>query len=643
MPDLNADISLFNLNNRGANASLQTARNTYNQLLTDMNWGGVVASVSTFVIPQVTQLKTTNQNIDEAIAVRVPWNNSSREQLFYTTQEQNPLTANNAVRLWITDGSVGGTIELSAILTNNNPSQQRFDIINTAYDQNSGFSPVYFTRERSNGSSSGLAQPHTLELWRSNGTTTGTELVQTWTQISNTNNSRVTAIAAAQSIVGVTQGINPERLQTNHQLAQAYNSNQVTSFSNVYSRNTPYSISGGQFNVNPYRTVVDFGSDRLANLGDVGIPLYGLGESVAHVGRTEQFFVRNDHEIWLHYDPVAEKLLTVDGKIQAAYSIDNRVIVVTDQGLTAIELKIRIDPISSLLSSEYRALKELAREIGGETLAKEVVIPTFDTTGWRIDGIRDYDGDGDVDIFWRNNASGQGLFWQMNGLSFEKGVLAGPAGDYTDWQVRGFADFDRDGDQDMLWQNSAGLTVIWKMRGLSYESGSVIATAPASDWYFSGIGNFNGDRNLEILWRNRDGTLVTWEIQDFKLKSGTTLSINVGAIETTGWYVQAVTDFNKDGTSDILWNNSQGSMVLWEMQAGQFKTGTLLPPIQNIGFDKQRNILFNRDEYGGQLDIDGDGNLDIWWRSPDTNDRQAWTFKQASKGLQYAKTLSKNS
>jgi hypothetical protein len=649
MPDLNADVSLFNLNNRGATASLQTARNTYNQLLTDMNWDSRFISSSLLIRQTVTPIKSTAQNIDEAIVLRGAYTAAQpADQLAYTTQDG---TARSANHLWVTDGKTNGTIELSTTLANNNPNQQIFDIIDTQVELGTRTSFLYFTRERSDSSIVGLAQPHTLELWLTSGTTSSTKLVQSWNQISETNGSRTTAVEAAQNLVEQIKDSRYPLFQSEHRLTQAYNSRQIESSSNYHSYNPTYTLAGGQLLADG-RLSSDFGNDRLANLGSISL-FFGDG-SLPIPGQSREFFVRNDHEVWLNLNSTAERVATLDGIVQAAYDLGNRLVVITDRGLTAIEVNMDADPITSLLYGNYRALKNLAREIGGAALAQEVVIPEFDTTGWSIKGIRDYDGDGDVDIFWRHDTSGQGVFWQMSGLKFEKGVVAGPQGNYRDWTVNGFGDFDRDGDQDIFWHNNiSGLNVLWEMQGLNYKSGTILPSTANNDWFFSGIGNFNGDRNLEMLWRNRDGTLVTWEIEGFKLKSGKVLSLNVGSSDTIGWYVQAVTDFDNDGDSDILWSNSKGpAMVLWEMQAGEFKSGALLPALQDFGLADERSTdqasyfysqsIRNHYNYGGQLDINGDGKLDIWWRSPFTARREAWTFKRNNQNtLSYAGTLSK--
>jgi hypothetical protein len=665
MPDLNTDVSLFNLNNRGPNASLQTARNTLNQLLTDMNWEGGGSSASML---STTSTTIGSQQVNEAlVGSTYTANNNSEEQLFYTANNTNGI----ASTLWVTDGRPGSTIELSSYFGNLDRNRQTFDLIDAKLGH------VYFLRELVDGSPASLAQPHRLELWKNNGTLAGMQLVRSWNDLNPTSNPRSAAIALALGDVGA---VDQRSAQPDHSLAQQFNQQTAEYIiSNIYEyriRSSGQLISSGLLTVSGKDVpdamglglpIADFGPAELANLGATRLPVKRYGDP-NNVIRFENrlYLVKNQSEIWTAPQylgntdfgngalNVAQKLWTAGSNIQAVYDVADRLIVVTDRGIESIQLQARIDPISELISGNVQALKQLAWEIGGAALAQEVVIPEADKVNWGLVGIRDYDGDGDSDIFWRNRLTGQAIFWQMNGLKFEKGVIAGPQGDYRNWQVNTFADFDRDGDLDMFWQHTNGTTVIWEMQGLSFKSGSVLPNVPVLDWYFSGVGDFNGDRNLEFLWRNINGTLVTWEIQDFKLKSGKVLANNVGPAGYSGWTVQAVTDFDNDGDSDILWSKkgSPDLMVLWEMQAGQFNRGTLLPlpkafgtiderPDYNPADRRETDPLGYNRYYGGQLDLNGDGQLDIWWKSAATGRREGWKLKRTPQGITYEATLTR--
>ena len=53
---------------------------------------------------------------------------------------------------------------------------------------------------------------------------------------------------------------------------------------------------------------------------------------------------------------------------------------------------------------------------------------------WRVEQLRDTDGDGRIDIIWRQASSGETRIWRMKG--FTK-VSAAPIGTITpDWQLR---------------------------------------------------------------------------------------------------------------------------------------------------------------------------------------------------------------
>jgi len=82
--------------------------------------------------------------------------------------------------------------------------------------------------------------------------------------------------------------------------------------------------------------------------------------------------------------------------------------------------------------------------------------------------------------------------------------------------------------------------------------GAIPATGPSQD--------FNGDGFSDFLWQNNDGTPVVW-LMDGLTPVGGAAFFNPGA----AWHVIDGGDFNGDGKADILWQNNDGTPVVWLM------------------------------------------------------------------------------
>jgi hypothetical protein len=203
------------------------------------------------------------------------------------------------------------------------------------------------------------------------------------------------------------------------------------------------------------------------------------------------------------------------------------------------------------------------------------------TTGWQVQGIADFNGDGKSDILWRKAETGETAVWFMNGaVKSGGGRTSSSAGAYTSttgWQVHGVGDFNGDGKADILWRNAeTGKTYVWFMDGATVtSSGSTTIQAGAysstTGWQIQGIGDFNGDGKSDILLRDAvTGRMAIWTMDGKKVTSAYT-SVDAGLYtSTTGLHVDAISDYDGDGKSDILLRDAgTGQTRVWVMNGSQ--------------------------------------------------------------------------
>ena len=190
---------------------------------------------------------------------------------------------------------------------------------------------------------------------------------------------------------------------------------------------------------------------------------------------------------------------------------------------------------------------------------------------WAVKGVGDFNGDGKSDIVFQNaNANGAVYIWSMDGttISGNDSGMPGVAG--ADWAVKGVGDFNGDGKSDIVFQNTAsdggGAVYIWAMNGASIAGdGTGYVASAGADWVVKGVGDFNGDGRSDIVFQNanENGAVYIWSME------GTTISANgsgMPGVAGADWAVKGVGDYNGDGKSDILFQNTtSGAVYIWDM------------------------------------------------------------------------------
>jgi|GEM_PF-6736051 len=218
---------------------------------------------------------------------------------------------------------------------------------------------------------------------------------------------------------------------------------------------------------------------------------------------------------------------------------------------------------------------------------------------------------GTARLIW-TGASGEVTFWNLraNGAKKSAGYVTSQLMDLSYWRIAGFADIDGDGVSDLLWMGAGHEVVYWLLNadGTLKTSGSVTpGVAPRAGVYtVAGFGDINGDGTADVLWQGSDGTISYWMLNADGTRKSSGLT-TPGVAPRAGSYASAgFHDINGDGVPDILWQGSDGTISYWMLNAdGTRKSSGLVTP----------GVAPRTGTYtaAGFQDIDGDGTPDIIW------------------------------
>jgi hypothetical protein len=237
---------------------------------------------------------------------------------------------------------------------------------------------------------------------------------------------------------------------------------------------------------------------------------------------------------------------------------------------------------------------------------------------WHVAGLGDFNGDGAFDFLWRNQ-NGTLVDWTMNGsqiISSQVVTFGGsPTTPDSSWNVAGIGDFNGYGKADILWRNTDGSLIDWTMNGSQVTASQQVtlggsAASPDASWSIAGIGDFDGDGKADLLWRNANGSLIEWTMNGSQITSSQTVTLQGTAVmPDSGWSVAGIGDFNGDGKSDILWRNTNGSLIDWTMNGPQIAN---VQPVTLGGSPVSLNPSWQIAQIG---DFDGNGASGILWRN----------------------------
>ncbi len=249
----------------------------------------------------------------------------------------------------------------------------------------------------------------------------------------------------------------------------------------------------------------------------------------------------------------------------------------TAVGRANLRVDFNGDGQMDLLWRDYTTGRNTVWLMNGNAYRAAVDLMAVPDVNWRIQGADDFNRDGQTDILWQNVATGAVVLWLMNGTTRLSDPWIASVPDLN-WQIQGTGDLNGDGQTDILWRNAAtGSNTVWLMNGASFIRSENLPDAIGVNLKMQGTGDFNGDGQMDILWRNYlSGATTVWLMNGTNRLGTQSLSYQVTDLN---WQVQAIDDFNRDGLPDIIWRHAvSGANYVWLMNGTTVSSGLELVP-----------------------------------------------------------------
>jgi len=186
------------------------------------------------------------------------------------------------------------------------------------------------------------------------------------------------------------------------------------------------------------------------------------------------------------------------------------------------------------------------------------------------------------------------------------------AGIYAAGTRRTAGDFDGDGAGDVFWHSSVvRRACFWHMDELAAYPGGYTTLDPSADLEAQRVADLDGDGKMDVVWRDtRTNAFHAWLLDGPVVRAASAISQPIDA----AWSLIATGDLDGDLRDDLVFRNSRTGEVRAWLMYGLVKTAG-----GHIGDSSGL-------ELAGSGDFNGDGVVDLLWKSADGTYR-GWTLR----------------
>lgn len=270
------------------------------------------------------------------------------------------------------------------------------------------------------------------------------------------------------------------------------------------------------------------------------------------------------------------------------------------------------DGRADILWQRFDGLTAISQMGSDGKIAASTTMGVVDPGRWALLAVADFNGDRKADVLLRN-ADGTFANWLMNGSAIGGSNTLGTLG--TSWTLRAAADFNGDGMSDLLFQKYDGDLAMWFMG----STGNVVSRANIGNlstgtWEIRSVADYSGDRKADVLLRNKaDGHVWQWRMDGAAIAGSRDLGVRPASWSILpGINRVAPSDFGADLVSDVLWQNADGNVVIWELNtSGSIWSNTALGAVP-VSWSMKNVADFNGDGRSDVLLRNTDGTVANW-------------------------------